>query len=169
MSKADRMTNGANIPFHPASHYDSPAAVLGDASLSGAEKRMILSCWASDMYAAESNPTLREIPGIRQPMRLADILGALRKLDGGEDDPPPRGGAAMRSTAFKSLNAVARRPISDAAPSRSRLPERSRWTREANVQRYRRLLATELSERERQFVERRLVEELQGTDCASAA
>ncbi|MGY3346259.1 MULTISPECIES: hypothetical protein [unclassified Bradyrhizobium] len=80
--------------FHPAAHYASASAVLDDAGLSTPEKRIILSSWASDMYAVESQPALREIPGMGHPIRLTDILAALRKLD--DDDPPPRGGAAMR-------------------------------------------------------------------------
>jgi len=80
--------------FHPAAHYASPGAVLDDPGLSIPEKRIILSSWASDMYAVESHPELREIPGQNHAIRLADILAALRKLD--EDDDPPRGGATMR-------------------------------------------------------------------------
>jgi hypothetical protein len=38
----------------------------------------------------------------------------------------------------------------------------ARWTREANVQRYRKLLNTQLTDLERRFIERRLAEELQG-------
>ena len=36
----------------------------------------------------------------------------------------------------------------------------ARWTREANVRRYRKLLKTQLTDIERSFVERRLAEEL---------
>ncbi|GMO11151.1 MULTISPECIES: hypothetical protein [Bradyrhizobium] len=84
--------------FHPAAHYDSPADVLNAEGLSTPEKRIILSSWASDMYAVESCPALREIPGISQRIRLADILAALRRLDGDNDndDPPRGGGLAMR-------------------------------------------------------------------------
>jgi hypothetical protein len=60
------------------------------------EKRVILSSWASDMFAVESCPSLREIPGIGRAIRLADILAALRKLDGEDDDPPRPGGFPMR-------------------------------------------------------------------------
>ncbi|MGY3368609.1 hypothetical protein ACVWZL_005734 [Bradyrhizobium sp. GM2.4] len=60
--------------------------------LSTPEKRIILSSWASDMYAVESCPALREIPGMNRTIRLADILAALRRLDGDNDDDPPRGG-----------------------------------------------------------------------------
>ena len=65
MSHAD-LINGANVPFHPASHYDSLGAVLSDTTLSAAEKRVILSSWASDMYAVDSNPSPREVPGTSQ-------------------------------------------------------------------------------------------------------
>jgi len=81
--------------FHPAAHYASPADVLNDGELSAPEKRIILSSWASDMFAVESCPALREIPGMDHTIRLADILAALRQLDGGDDDPPP-GGIPMR-------------------------------------------------------------------------
>jgi hypothetical protein len=82
--------------FHPAAYYDSPADVLSDDSLSMAEKRVILSSWASDMYAVESCPALREIPGMGKIVRLSDILGALRQLDSDDDDPPRGGGVPMR-------------------------------------------------------------------------
>jgi hypothetical protein len=47
------------------------------------------------MFAVESCPALREIPGMDHTIRLADILAALRRLDG-DDDPPPPGGVPMR-------------------------------------------------------------------------
>ncbi len=78
--------------FHPAAHYSSPAEVLNDKELSIPEKRIVLSSWASDMYAVESRPDLREIPGTGHSVRLNDILAALRQLEGGADDDPPRGG-----------------------------------------------------------------------------
>jgi hypothetical protein len=86
----------AELPlFYPAAHYDSPADVLADPQLSRSEKRVILSSWASDMFAVESCPGLREIPGIDHGIRLADILAALRQLD--EDgNPPSRGGIALQ-------------------------------------------------------------------------
>lgn len=86
--------SGLKPLFHPAAHYASVSAVLSDRDLSTPEKRIILSSWASDMYAVESQPALRKIPGMDRPIRLTDILAALRKLD--DDDPPPRGGAAIR-------------------------------------------------------------------------
>jgi hypothetical protein len=103
MTNANATTGGLNPLFHPAAHYASPSAVLDDRGLSTPEKRIILSSWASDMYAVESHPALREIPGLDHTIRLADILAALRRLDD-DDDPPPPGGASMRL----------RRPASDA-------------------------------------------------------
>lgn len=93
MTNVDTNTGTLNPLFHPAAHYDSPADVLNAAELSRPEKRIILSSWASDMYAVESCPALREIPGMSHAVRLADILACLRKLDGdNDDDDPPRGG-----------------------------------------------------------------------------
>ena len=94
MSKADLSTADFAL-FHPAAHYDSPREVLSDRQLSDAEKRVILSSWASDMFAVESCPGLRDIPGIGHPIRLADILAALRQLDG-DDEPGQRAGMSGR-------------------------------------------------------------------------
>ncbi|MBI5323115.1 hypothetical protein [Bradyrhizobium sp.] len=94
MAKINAET-GTHPLFHPAAHYDCPADVLNDDALSTPEKKVVLSSWASDMYAVESCPGLREIPGIHHTIRLADIIAALRQLDG-DDDPPRGGGVPMR-------------------------------------------------------------------------
>ncbi|QOZ77659.1 hypothetical protein XH83_20760 [Bradyrhizobium sp. CCBAU 53351] len=89
--------DGLHPFFHSAAHYVSPTEVLKDKELSTPEKRIILSSWASDMYAVESCPDLREVPGTGHAVKLADILAALRQLDGdGDDDPPRGGGVPMR-------------------------------------------------------------------------
>jgi hypothetical protein len=176
MSPTSRTTNPVDVHYHPVSHYACPADVLTDSGLSAAEKRVILSSWASDMYAVESNPALREIPGSSRRMRLSDILSALRELDS-EDQPPPRGGAAMRAVPYTTLNARSR-PLEAVSanqgtrrpnlrPASVRLTAGARWTHEANVQRYRKLLATRLTDNERRFVERRLAEELQALNSPS--
>ena len=149
MSQLDRTHHSLDNAYHPVSHYDSPHAVLRDHALSTAEKRAILSSWASDIYAVESAPGLRKIPGVPQPMRLAYILAALRQLD--EDDGPPRpGGVPMRIA--RGTEAEAARPAIGF--------NSARWNRDANIRRYRKLLRTRLSEHERRFVEQRLNEEL---------
>jgi hypothetical protein len=124
------------------------------------------------MYVVESHPALREIPGIPHRLRLDDILAALKQLDD-DTDPPPRGGLAMRLPRFSKLDCAAsvepQRFIGRHAATRrhrsvqaSRASNYSRWIREANVRRYRRLLNTRLTDIERNFIERRLAEELHG-------
>ena len=111
MSETNRNTNSPDVLFRPASHYDSSGDVLNDGELSVAEKRVILSSWASDMYAVESCPWLREVPGMAQPVALKDILAALRQLDpGDDDDPPPRGAAAARIVPLTRLRVSFPRP-----------------------------------------------------------
>jgi hypothetical protein len=172
MSQVNRTANGLEAHFHPVSHYNSSADVFNDVRLSTDEKRVILSSWASDIYAVESQPALREVPGIPQRLCLDDILAALKRLDD-ETDPPPRGGLAMRLPRFSKLDCVGsdtsqlfnskperggrRRPVKIARSS-----DHPGWTREANVRRYRKLLNTHLTDIERNFIERRLIEELRG-------
>ena len=167
------LINGANISFHPASHYNSLGAVLSDTRLSAAEKRVILSSWASDMYAVDSNPSLREVPGMDHRLRLSDILGALRQLDD-ETDPPPRGGAVVRIPSCGKFEQTVVEPRvlggKRAATPWPRIRTShagSQWTPEANVRRYRKLLNTKLTDTEREFIERRLIEELRGLNRTS--
>ena len=171
MSKAEGTTNNVEPFFRAVSHYDSPDDVVNDARLSTDEKRVILSSWASDMYVVESQPALREIPGIPHRLRVDEILSALKKLD--EDtDPPPRGGMAMRLPHLGTVDGADLQP--DICAERQILPglyrslagfsrsNHPRWTREENIRRYRKLLNTRLTGLERSFIERRLAEELGG-------
>ena len=93
----------SNPLFHPVAHYSSPKEVLEDTELSTAEKRVILSSWASDVYTVESSPGLREIPGIDHTIKLSDILDALHELD--DDDPPP-GGTSARVFRYRRTQAL---------------------------------------------------------------
>lgn len=172
MTQAERITSNVEPFFRPASHYDTPDDVVNDVKLSTDEKRVILSSWASDMYVVESQPTLREIPGLSHRLRLDEILAALKRLDD-EIDPPPRGGMAMRLPSLGTFDgADGEQPQSCTERqtltqlhrsircfSRSNHP---RWTREENIRRYRKLLNTQLTGLERSFIERRLAEELRG-------
>ncbi|MGJ4891154.1 hypothetical protein ACQR1Y_23375 [Bradyrhizobium sp. HKCCYLRH3099] len=168
MSEHRVSITAAGAGFHPASHYESPADLINDVKLSRAEKRLILSSWASDMYAVESQPGLRKIPGLVHPLRLSDILGALRQLDREDQPPRPRGGAAMRIVPRVDVEAdgAAGEHAPGASAVWTRPAARLRFSREANVRRYRRLLATKLADHERRFVERRLAAELQGAGSA---
>jgi hypothetical protein len=172
MSQVNRTANGIETHFHPVSHYNSPDDVLNDVRLSTDEKRVILSSWASDMYGVESKPTLREVPGIPHVLRLDDILAALKRLDD-ENDPPPRGGLAMRLPRFSKLDCAvydASQPFVGKPETRGRrrpmkIARRSDhpdWTREANARRYRKLLNTHLTDIECNFIKRRRVQGLRG-------
>ncbi len=122
MSNVERNANSPDVLFRPASHYDSPDDVLNDNELSVAEKRVILSSWASDMYTIESCPWLRKVPGMTQPVRLSEILAALRQLDpDGDDDPPPRGASAMRVVPLTRLKALRRKGRELSAPTNRRI------------------------------------------------
>ena len=152
----------ASIQFRPDAHHRSVQAVLKDPKLSSDEKRAILSAWASDMYAVESSPMLRMIPGHTTPLRLSEILSALRGLD--DDDPPPRGGAAKPMTSGK-IDADSHAAIAPVVYHRARLRREvdlraaSIRSHRDNIRRYKRILETDLTDLEGQFVVRRLAEE----------
>ena len=58
-----------------------PHEVVEDPSLSVAEKRAILSEWASDASAIESFPTLRLLPGTSFPVTFSAVMDARDQLD----------------------------------------------------------------------------------------
>jgi hypothetical protein len=73
--------------LHPARYFRHPREVVQDATLSTAEKRAILSSWASDACAVESTPALRELAGSSCAVLFDDVIDALRELDWrGRDD-----------------------------------------------------------------------------------
>jgi hypothetical protein len=166
MNDVDRLKTTSSC-FHPDWHHRSVTAVMADSKLSSEEKRSILSAWASDMYAVESSPEMRMIPGHAAPVRLSVILAALRQLDRG--DPPPRGGMGMRMPpATTEIDARGRstdhvrRPIvyrTDYRRDDLSLRSASIRARRNNIRRYNRLLETELTELERGFIHRRIAEE----------
>ena len=80
----------------PAARYVHPQGVVSDPALTLQQKRSILSQWASDACAVESEPTLRLAPGSNRPVKVGDIFAALAALD--MPPPPRRGGAAARPT-----------------------------------------------------------------------
>jgi hypothetical protein len=50
-------------------------------SLSVDDKRAILAAWASDFYAVESKPALRQLPGMPEPVSIDEVQAALNELD----------------------------------------------------------------------------------------
>lgn len=69
--------------LRPAVGFTHPRDVLKDPLLCEAEKRAVLSSWASDASAVEDQPTLRWLLGTPEPVPLADIREALERLDRG--------------------------------------------------------------------------------------
>lgn len=81
-----------------AATFSHPDEVLGSSVLSTEEKRCVLAAWASDAFAVENNPWLRQLPGSPDAVPLKSIMGALRRLDDEDNGPPPlKGGAALRA------------------------------------------------------------------------
>ena len=54
-------------------------------TLSVDDKRAILAAWASDFYAVDSKPALRQVPGTPEPVSIDEIHSALDELDGRYD------------------------------------------------------------------------------------
>src|ERR1700712_549428 len=61
--------------------YAHPREIVQDDRLGPAEKRAILSAWASDACAVESRPGFRWLRGTPGPVLVDHVLVALRALD----------------------------------------------------------------------------------------
>jgi hypothetical protein len=88
-----------------ASTFNHPREVLASPFLDIVQKRCVLAAWASDAFAVEGKPWLRQIPGSCQEIRIGDILSALRTLDG-DDGPPSKSQRMPRPAPFKRVRAV---------------------------------------------------------------
>ena len=73
--------------LRPAVGFTHPSDVLKDPLLEVAEKRAILSSWASDASAVQDEPKLRWLLGTAEPVPFDDIREALARLDRWEDSP----------------------------------------------------------------------------------
>jgi hypothetical protein len=67
--------------LHPSQAFEHPLDVARDPDLTLYEKRAILASWASDACAIEAVPTLRRLPGGKQPVHFDEVMDALRSLD----------------------------------------------------------------------------------------
>jgi hypothetical protein len=67
--------------LHPGRFYARPTDVVADELLTIDERRAILSSWASDACAVESNPPLRRPPLASAPVTFDEIMDALVQLD----------------------------------------------------------------------------------------
>ncbi|MGA0604256.1 hypothetical protein ACO2Q3_26370 [Caulobacter sp. KR2-114] len=75
--------------LRPGVGFTHPADVLKDPWLNAAEKRAVLSSWASDASAVEDEPALRWLLGTPEPVPLVDVREALARLDRLEGLEPP--------------------------------------------------------------------------------
>lgn len=57
-----------------------PIDVVKAKALSEDDKRTILASWASDFYAVDSKPALRQLPGTT-PVSIDEVQAALKELD----------------------------------------------------------------------------------------
>lgn len=87
-----------------ASTFGHPREVLANPFLDVLQKRCILATWASDAFAVEGKPWLRQIPGSDRQVRIGDIIAALRSLDG--DDGPPTNMQRMTRPRTSATRAV---------------------------------------------------------------
>ena len=83
-----------------AATFGHPSEVLASDVLSTSEKRCVLAAWASDAFAVEGCPWLRQLTGGADPVPVGDILAALRRLDQ-DDDPHPGGAGALHPPALE--------------------------------------------------------------------
>ena len=67
--------------LQPTRFFRHPGDVVQDPTLTIAEKRAVLSSWASDACAIESMPALRQMPGSDYVVRFDDVIDALQALD----------------------------------------------------------------------------------------
>ncbi len=67
--------------LRPAVGFNHPRDVLKDPCLDEADKRAVLSSWASDASSVKEQPSLRWLLGTPEPVPLADIHEALERLD----------------------------------------------------------------------------------------
>lgn len=74
----------ARLPFR------NPKDVLAHPAILPEVKRMVLASWASDRFAVESQPGLRKPPELPHPVRVDDVLAALRELDRGHEGERPQ-------------------------------------------------------------------------------
>jgi hypothetical protein len=140
--KHERFENRSGVTA--LSSHRTPSKVLRDPHLSLEEKRELLASWSSDHFAVPSKPWLREIPG-GGILNVADILAALRALD--DDDPPPSGGMAARAEAIGAVKVSSKEITNQLIAAHQR-----------NIDRYCRLLATHLTDVEREYIHKRIAE-----------
>jgi len=148
-----------NAFLHPGTAFEHPRDVVSHPALSLSEKRAILASWASDASAIASCPSLRAPEGLKAPVTI-DAGGALRGM---KDRGILRAG--NRCVCGRSNGALL--PEAEETTMFDESLARIR-THRNNIHRYRRLLRTQLSDLERDFIERRMADERTALDALVA-
>ena len=78
---ADQAAVMGPVGLVPSLRLCRPIDVVGAPSLSVDDRRTILAAWASDLYAVDSQPSLRHLPGTPSPVSIDEVQAALRELD----------------------------------------------------------------------------------------
>lgn len=77
----DALTMGPAVLIKGKTELRRPADIVNARFLSIDDKRAILAAWASDYYAVELKPGLRQIPGLAEPVTIDEVQTALKELD----------------------------------------------------------------------------------------
>lgn len=94
----DAVKMGPAVLISGTAELRHPADIVNAPSLSTDDKRAILAAWASDIHSVESNPALRQIPGLTQPVTIDEVQSALKELDlreAAQKTGPSRAGARV--------------------------------------------------------------------------
>lgn len=102
-----------------ASTFSHPREVVVNPFLGTLQKRCVLATWASDAFAVEGKPWLRQLPGSTTQVRIGDIIAALKMLDDDDGMPPcpassslprpwPRTARAVGQTAWENRRRLAK-------------------------------------------------------------
>ncbi|MBW8708557.1 MAG: hypothetical protein JF627_04710 [Alphaproteobacteria bacterium] len=100
MPETRRIAEHRDVPLDgilalKAMDYVHPDEVVEDDRLDPAEKRTILSAWASDACAVDSRPGFRWLSGTPGPILVDHVLSALRTLDAKTGWQNPRQDASL--------------------------------------------------------------------------
>jgi hypothetical protein len=106
--------------LRPGVGFTRPRDVLKDPWLDEAEKRAVLSSWASDASAVEDEPALRWLLGTPDPVPLAEVREALARLDRLQGVEPGSTDPDMRP---------AKRPAAGPGSTGPAAPSAGRWRR----------------------------------------
>jgi len=78
---SDAAARGPAVLMPHNERFRRPIDVVNSAALTAHDKRAILASWASDYYAVEENPAMRQIPETPGPVAIDEIQSALLELD----------------------------------------------------------------------------------------